>query len=110
MAWIIGSTWRTRALPELIICKKQFRDLGSDIRFPDRPDVPPLKEHNRNVRFRPDSHQLESLSGSSQYGQAFDDWGHHFTTNNSDHARHEVIAVLGTWNATPICRYFQPCS
>lgn len=76
-----------------IIYKKEFGDLGSDIRFPDRSDVPALTEHNRNVRFRPDTYQLESLSGSSQYGQAFDNWGHHFTTNNSDHARHEVIAA-----------------
>ncbi|HVP48532.1 MAG TPA: PVC-type heme-binding CxxCH protein [Bryobacteraceae bacterium] len=76
-----------------IIYKKQFGDRGSDIRFPDRPDVPALKEHNRNVRFRPDSYQLEARSGSSQYGHTFDDWGHHFTTNNSDHAREEVIAA-----------------
>ncbi len=76
-----------------IIYKKQFGDRGSDIRFPDRPDLPGLTEHNRNVRLRPDTYQLEALSGSSQYGHAFDDWGHHFTTNNSDHARHEVIAA-----------------
>jgi len=76
-----------------IIYKKQFGDRGSDIRFPDHPEAPLLKEHNRNVRFRPDSLQVEALSGSSQYGQAFDDWGHHFTTNNSDHAREEVIAA-----------------
>ncbi|MBZ5595042.1 MAG: c-type cytochrome [Acidobacteriia bacterium] len=76
-----------------IIYKKQFGDRGSDIRFPDRPELPGLKEHNRNVRFRPDTYQLEALSGSSQYGHAFDDWGHHFTTNNSDHAREEVIAA-----------------
>jgi putative membrane-bound dehydrogenase-like protein len=76
-----------------IIYKKQFGDRGSDIRFPDRPDLPALTEHNRNVRFRPDTYQAEALSGSSQYGQAFDDWGHHFTTNNSDHVRHEVIAA-----------------
>ena len=76
-----------------IIYKKQFGDRGSDIRFPDRPDAPALKEHNRNVRFRPDSYQLEARSGSSQYGHTFDDWGHHFTTNNSDHAREEVIAA-----------------
>jgi putative membrane-bound dehydrogenase-like protein len=76
-----------------IIYKKQFGDRGSDIRFPDHPELPGLKEHNRNVRFRPDSHQLEALSGSSQYGQAFDDWGHHFTTNNSDHAREEIISA-----------------
>ena len=76
-----------------IIYKKQFGDRGSDIRFPDHPEAPVLKEHNRNVRFRPDSLEIEALSGSSQYGQTFDDWGHHFTTNNSDHAREEVIAA-----------------
>ena len=76
-----------------IIYKKQFGDRGSDIRYPEHPEAPVLKEHNRNVRFRPDSLQLEALSGSSQYGQTFDDWGHHFTTNNSDHAREEVIAA-----------------
>ncbi|HKW97303.1 MAG TPA: PVC-type heme-binding CxxCH protein [Bryobacteraceae bacterium] len=76
-----------------IIYKKQFGDRGSDIRFPDRLDIPGLKEHNRNVRFRPDTYQIEALSGSSQYGQAFDNWGHHFTTNNSDHTRHEAIAA-----------------
>jgi len=76
-----------------IIYKKQFGDLGSDIRFPDDPSVPALQQHNRDVRFRPDTHQLEAQSGSSQYGQTFDDWGHHFTDNNSDHAREEVIAA-----------------
>ena len=40
-----------------IIYKKQFGDVGTDVRFPDRPDVPALKEHNRNVRFRPDSYR-----------------------------------------------------
>lgn len=76
-----------------IIYKKQFGDRGSDIRFPGRPDAPALKEHNRNVRFRPDTYKLEALSGSSQYGHAFDDWGHQYTLNNSDHSRQEVIAA-----------------
>jgi len=76
-----------------IIYKKQFGDRGSDIRFAEHPAAPQLKEHNRNVRFRPDSLQIEALAGSSQYGHSFDDWGHHFTTSNSDHAREEVIAA-----------------
>ncbi|HXA06465.1 MAG TPA: PVC-type heme-binding CxxCH protein [Bryobacteraceae bacterium] len=76
-----------------IIYKKQFGDRGSDIRFPDHPELPGLKEHNRTVRFRPDTHQIEALSGSSQYGHTFDDWGHYFTTNNSDHVREQVIAA-----------------
>jgi putative membrane-bound dehydrogenase-like protein len=75
-----------------IIYKKQFGDRGSDIIFTGHPEAPVLKEHNRNVRFRPDTLQVEALSGSSQYGHAFDDWARHFTTNNSDHAREEVIA------------------
>jgi putative membrane-bound dehydrogenase-like protein len=76
-----------------IVFKDKFGDRGTDIRFPDRPGAPQLTEHGRNVRFRPDTNQLEALSGSSQYGQAFDEWGHHFTLNNSDHIRHEVIAA-----------------
>jgi len=76
-----------------IIFKDKFGDRGTDIRFPDKPDLPGLKEHNRNVRFRLDSYEIEALSGSSQYGDAFDEWGHHFTLNNSDHSRQEVIAA-----------------
>src|SRR5436309_3151225 len=76
-----------------IVFKDKFGDRGTDIRFPDRPAVPALKEHGRNVRFRPDTGQLEALSGSSQFGQTFDEWGRHFTLNNSEHIRHEVIAA-----------------
>src|SRR5262245_56402234 len=76
-----------------IVFKEKFGDRGADIRFPDRPEIAPLKEHGRNVRFRPDTGELEALSGSSQYGQGFDDWGRHFTVSNSDHIRHEVIAA-----------------
>jgi putative membrane-bound dehydrogenase-like protein len=73
-----------------VIFTDKFGDRGGDIRFPDRPDAPSLKPERRNVRFRPDTYQLEYLSGSSQFGQTFDEWGHHFTTNNSDHIREEV--------------------
>jgi len=41
-----------------IIFKEEFGDRGSDIRYAGRPDVPPLTEHGRNVRFRPDTGQL----------------------------------------------------
>src|SRR5256886_12043492 len=47
----------------------------------------------RSVRFRPETHQLEFLSGWSQYGQAFDEWGRHFTITNDSNGRHEVIAA-----------------
>jgi putative membrane-bound dehydrogenase-like protein len=76
-----------------VIFKEQFGDRGSDIRFPEKPDAPVVKERGRNIRFRPDTFQVEALSGQSQFGHAFDDWGHHFTLNNSNHSREEVIAA-----------------
>jgi putative membrane-bound dehydrogenase-like protein len=76
-----------------VIFKEQFGDRGSDIRFPEKPDGPALKERGRNVRFRPDTFQAEALSGQSQFGHAFDDWGHHYTLNNSNHSRQEMIAA-----------------
>src|SRR5699024_1716246 len=30
-----------------------------------------------SVRFRPDSHQIKTLSGQTQFGQTFDEWGNH---------------------------------
>ncbi|TLY34803.1 MAG: c-type cytochrome, partial [Nitrospirae bacterium] len=72
--------------------KNPFGDPGSDIRFADR-ENPRLKMGVFGVRFRPDTHQLEALSGWSQYGQTFDEWGHHFTITNNSNGRHEVIAA-----------------
>ena len=71
----------------------QFSDPGQALRFPDRPDVAPVDVARRAVRFRPDSFAIEPRSGETQFGHAFDAWGHYFTLNNSNHARHEVIAA-----------------
>ena len=74
-----------------VIFQDPFGDRGTDIRFADG-NGPRLKMGAFNVRFRPDSDELEALSGWSQYGQAFDEWGHHFTITNTSNGRHEVIA------------------
>jgi len=71
----------------------QFSDPGEALRFPDRPDVAPVDVAHRAVRFRPDTFAVEPRSGETQFGHAFDAWGHYFTLNNSNHARHEVIAA-----------------
>lgn len=76
-----------------VIYKDLFGDMGSDIRFPDRSDIPALKVTNRSVRFRPDTYQLEARSGGSQFGHTFDEWGHYFTVDNENHGEHEVIAA-----------------
>ena len=71
----------------------QFSDPGQALRFPDRPDVAPIEVGRSAVRFRPNSFAIEPRSGETQFGHAFDAWGHYFTLNNSNHARHEVIAA-----------------
>jgi putative membrane-bound dehydrogenase-like protein len=75
-----------------IIFTDTFGDRGSDIGFPGRPNAAALQPARLGVRFRPDSMELEALAGRSQFGHAFDVWGHYFTLDNSNHARHEVIA------------------
>ena len=74
-----------------IVFANQFGDHGSDIRYAERLS-PTVKNERRNVRFRPDTFQLESTSSTSQFGIAFDDYGHLLTVNNSNHARQEMIA------------------
>jgi putative membrane-bound dehydrogenase-like protein len=77
---------------EAIVFKEKFGDRGAGVRFGDAPGPAGLDADGRGVRFRPDSRELELLAGRSQFGHAFDDWGRYFTVDNSNHARHEVIA------------------
>jgi putative membrane-bound dehydrogenase-like protein len=76
-----------------VVFPEKFGDRGSEIRFPERADAPSLEPARRMVRFRPDTGQLEYRSSSSQFGHAFDLWGHQFTVSNEDHIREEVIAA-----------------
>ena len=72
-----------------------FADEGKEIYFPGHPNAPklPRNANDLNVRFNPDELTLEMLSGYTQFGQAFDQWGHHFLTNNSRHLFHEVMGA-----------------
>ncbi|MEO7649619.1 MAG: PVC-type heme-binding CxxCH protein, partial [Bryobacteraceae bacterium] len=76
-----------------VVYKDRFGDPGSDIRFSGKAPGPAIVDRARNVRFQPDSGRLEALAGSSQFGHTFDAWGHHFTLNNSNHTRHEVLSA-----------------
>ena len=71
-----------------------FGDRGEQVYFPDNPEGARLPRNaaDRNVRFRPDTHELELLSGRSQFGHTFDAWGRHFLVNNSQHHYVEVLA------------------
>ncbi len=72
-----------------------FGDRGDEIHFVARPAGPRLPRNgaDRNIRFRPDSYELESLSGKSQFGHTFDAWGRHFLNDNSHHHYYEAIAA-----------------
>jgi putative membrane-bound dehydrogenase-like protein len=70
---------------------KEFGDAGGAIRMPDHPEVAPLDIHGMDVRFRLDPPGLEALSGNSQFGNAFDAWGNHYTVWNNDHIREVVL-------------------
>jgi len=74
--------------------QKEFGDPGSEIFFPDKPTSSRLDVNagGRAVRFRPGQHQVEMTSSASQFGHAFDAWGHHFEVGNSNHIYQEVIA------------------
>lgn len=76
-----------------VVFSEKFGDAGSEIHFLAKPDGVRLPVERRSVRFRPQTFELEYLAGASQYGQAFDPWGQVFTHDNSNHARHEVIAA-----------------
>ncbi len=75
--------------------KEQFGGRGEAVHFPAQPDAAQLgrNANDRNVRFKPDSYEIESLSGRSQFGHTFDAWGHHFLTSNATPQFHEVIAA-----------------
>lgn len=64
---------------------------GGDIRDLRHLERPAVSVRGRDFRFRPDGSAFEAISGGGQFGHAFDDWGHRFTCNNSDHIRQIVL-------------------
>ena len=72
---------------------EQFSDFGKPIHFSDHARVPPVDVFTRgmDIRFRLDPPRLEGISGNSQFGLAFSDRGHRFTSWNNKHIRHVVI-------------------
>jgi putative membrane-bound dehydrogenase-like protein len=76
-----------------VIYTELFGDSGKPLTMPRFPNHAPVDPHRRSVRFRPDTGEIEAISGRSQYGHGFDAWGHYFAANNSNHLREEVLAA-----------------
>ena len=76
-----------------VIFQEKFGDEGSKIRFAGGEEGDRLENRIGNLRFRPDSHQLEAVSGSSGFGLSFDRWGRLLTLNSVRHIRQQVLAA-----------------
>src|SRR4051794_34604083 len=64
---------------------------GGEIRNPTNPGAKPVSVRGRDFRFKPDGSAFEAISGGGQFGHSFDDWGHRFTCNNSNHIRQIIL-------------------
>lgn len=53
------------------------------IRHVDRPDQAPVDIAGRDFRFDPVTETFQSISGTVQFGNTFDDWGNRFTCSES---------------------------
>jgi putative membrane-bound dehydrogenase-like protein len=73
--------------------QEEFGDEGTEIYYPSRPAKPRLAKNasGRSVRFKPDEFLLEETSSKTQFGHAFDSWGHHLLVSNANHIIQEVI-------------------
>ncbi len=84
---------------------------GGVIKNLAKPDAKPVSVRGRDFRFKPDGSVFEAISGGGQNGHSFDDWGHRFTCQNSNHIRQIVLpswyvernpALVGTSVVTDI--------
>jgi putative membrane-bound dehydrogenase-like protein len=56
---------------------------GGSIRPADRPDAPPIDVDGRDFRFDPESRRFETITGTVQFGNTFNDWGDRFVCSES---------------------------
>jgi putative membrane-bound dehydrogenase-like protein len=61
------------------------------VSFMKSPGIPPLDVKGADFRFRMDRNIFELETGSGQFGQTIDDWGHRFFTENSIHIQQSII-------------------
>ncbi|MBT30763.1 MAG: dehydrogenase [Thalassobius sp.] len=73
----------------------EFGDIGSNVKYLNTSTSPDLGENanGRMVRFKPESEELEALSGETQFGHTTDAWNHRIYTSNAEHLFHEVLAA-----------------
>jgi putative membrane-bound dehydrogenase-like protein len=78
---------------------------GGTIRSLERPDLPPIQVDGRDFRFDPETSKLETITGTIQFGNTFDDWGNRFVCSESQPLLHialpEELLVRNPYFAFP---------
>ncbi|MDH3649500.1 MAG: hypothetical protein OEQ53_07440, partial [Saprospiraceae bacterium] len=64
---------------------------AGEIHFTRDPEKKPLQIRGGDFRFRLDKGQFEVVTGPAQFGQAFNNRGHRFVTQNTLHLQHVVV-------------------
>ena len=64
---------------------------GGEITPANRPHARAVSLRGRDFRFHPETGQFQAISGSEQFGNAFDDWNNRFVCQNSKPAVHIVL-------------------
>jgi putative membrane-bound dehydrogenase-like protein len=91
-----GAAERRIANPRLNLDNWIYCNGGADgpISSPEHPDRPPVLVRAADFRFRLDRDvPPEPASGPTQFGQAVDDWGNRFITENTTHIRQVVLPM-----------------
>ena len=66
---------------------------GGSITSPKRPDAPAVSIDRHDLRFRPDTGEVEAVAGFSQFGLAFDAQGNRFSNWNTAPIRQVVFPL-----------------
>ncbi|HXB73112.1 MAG TPA: PVC-type heme-binding CxxCH protein [Candidatus Acidoferrales bacterium] len=90
-----GAAERRIANPRLNLDNWIYCNSGAQgpITSPEHPDRPPVLVRAADFRFRVDRDIAEPASGPTQFGQAVDDWGNRFITENTVHIRQVVLPM-----------------
>ena len=67
--------------------------MGGEIRNPERPGDKPVRIRGTDLRWRPETGEVEVLSGRSQYAMTLDDWDRRFINSNANHIRHPAFPL-----------------
>ncbi|MDA7916194.1 c-type cytochrome [Verrucomicrobia bacterium] len=64
---------------------------GGEVYAPEKPELGKVKFSKNDSRFHPETLEFQAISGRSQFGQSFDDFGNRFSCANRNPIWHHVF-------------------